>query len=178
MVYGQRSVGRNGDGDPRPLLRHRVVFFCGQGHLDEAEHFRSWSRVSFRPVLRFLAMSVPPLKSCCRQAFSLVDDQELPLQHGSFYANDGVAGYIEEEAVADPAVAGTRLRDCSAGKVEAAKAQSSGSPALRSPSRRCSRSLRFLWTRRGFQLSIVKPGLIRSTSAAAAFASSSCPDWA
>ena len=60
--------------------------------------------------------------------------------------------------------------------LKAASAQVSGSPALRSPSRRCSTSLGFLKTTRHLYLSIVKPGLIRSTSAASALASSSCPD--
>jgi hypothetical protein len=59
-----------------------------------------------------------------------------------------------------------------------AMSQPSGSPALRSPSRRCSRSLGSLWTQTRLCLSIVKPGLIRSTCAASAFASSSCPNCA
>src|SRR5262249_46508525 len=48
------------------------------------------------------------------------------------------------------------------------------SPALRSPSIRCSRSLGSLKGAVRFQLSIVKAGLIRSTAAASAPASSSC----
>ena len=56
-------------------------------------------------------------------------------------------------------------------RLSAPAAQVSGSPALRSPSTRCSRSFGSLKGLVHFQLSIVKPGLIRSTSAASLMAS-------